>query len=139
MKIRIIYQIVFALLFIAGCSDTVTNHYTTRSKAEADRLFERGWLPDLIPMSVSEITTSNNLDTNTSEGKFQYNPNETKEFLRHLRPYSGQKLPLSRWQTDITEQKKKGYDALEYVANKSIWIFLVNAQTGHVRYMMWLS
>jgi hypothetical protein len=130
-------MIVFVVLLIGGCSDTVTKHYATRANAEADQLFERGWLPSLIPASARDITTSNDLDTNKSEGEFRYDTKETNEFLRHLKPYSGQKLPLSRWQTFVVEKKKEGYDAFEYAADKLVWIFLVNERTGHVRYVMW--
>ena len=139
MNARIIHFLFLAMLFLGGCSDTVTHHYPTRAKAEADDLFERGWLPSLIPTSARDITTSNNLDINTSEGDFRYDPKETNEFLRHLKPYSGQKPTLDRWQTYIAQQKKEGYDSFEYTADKTVWVFLVNAKTGHVRYVMWLE
>jgi hypothetical protein len=128
-----------AMLLFGGCSDTVTNHYPTRAKAEADNLFERGWLPTLIPASARDITTSNDLDINISEGEFRYDPKETNEFLRHLTPYSGQKPKLERWQAYIAEQRKEGYNAFEYAADKTVWVFLVNTSTGHVRYVMWLQ
>ncbi|KAF0187550.1 MAG: hypothetical protein FD168_2552 [Desulfobulbaceae bacterium] len=137
MKIRTIHFLLFAMLFLGGCSDTVTNHYATRAIAEADNLFERGWLPSLIPASAKDITTSNDLDINISEGEFRYDPKETTEFLKHLKPYSGQKPKLDRWQTYIAKQKNEGYDAFEYTAGKTVWVFLVSTGTGHVRYVMW--
>lgn len=136
---KTIYLIVLNLFLFEGCNNTATNHYTTRSKAEAEKLFERGWLPNIIPASARNITVSNDLDRNRSEGEFQYDPKETDDFSRYLKPYAGQKLPLSRWQAYINEQKKKGYVAFEYSSDKSVWVFLVNIQTGHVRYVMWLS
>lgn len=129
-------MIVFAFILIGGCSDTVTNHYATRFDAEADRLFERGWLPIIIPASAKNITTSNNLDINISEGEFQYDPMETNSFLKHLTPYIERKMKVSRWQAQIAEHKKKGYEALEYAAEGSIWIFLIKKIDGHVRYFM---
>lgn len=139
MNIRTIHILLLAILLFGGCSDTVTNHYPTRAKAEADNLFERGWLPTLIPASARDITTSNDLDINISEGEFRYDPKETNEFLGHLKPYSGQKPKLDRWQAYIAEQKKEGYNAFEYAADKTVWVFLVNTGTGHVRYVMWLQ
>lgn len=127
-----------ALLLMGGCRDTVKNYYLTRSQAEADQLFERGWLPSIIPISARDITTSNDLDLNVSEGEFLYAPKDTNEFLRHLKPYSSRKLPVICWESSIARQKEKRYDALEYTAAKSVWIFLVNTQIGHVRYVMWL-
>jgi hypothetical protein len=127
------------MLLIIGCSDTVTNHYATRAEAETDNLFKRGWLPSLIPTSARDITISNNLDINISEGEFRYDPKETNKFVKHLKPYSGQKPKLDRWQTYIAKQKQEGYDAFEYAADKIVWVFLVNTGKGHVCYVMWLQ
>ena len=131
--------LVIAMLLIGGCSGTVTNHYPTRAKAEADDLFQRGWLPSFIPASARDITTSNNLDINTSEGNFWYDPKQTNDFLAHLKPYSGQKPKLDRWQDYIAKRKKEGYDSFEYTADKRVWVFLVNSGKGHVLYVMWLQ
>ncbi len=43
MSIRTIHILLLAILLVGGCSDTVTNHYPTRAKAEADKL-KRGTL-----------------------------------------------------------------------------------------------
>ena len=127
------------LFLISGCNDTVTSHYATRDEAEADHLFGRGWLPSLLPNSASDITTSNELDINISEGSFQYDPKETNIFLKQLKPFSGQELPIRGWKSNISKKKNDGYDAFEYSNNMSIWVFLVNNGTGHVQYMMWLK
>lgn len=129
-------MIVLALILIGGCSDTITNHYATRLDAEADRLFDRGWLPNIIPVSAKNIITSNNLDINISEGEFQYDPIDANSFLKNLSPYTERKIDISRWQTQIVEHKKKGYEAFEYSAEGSVWIFLINKREGHVQYFM---
>ena len=129
----------FALFMIVGCSDNVTDHYANRTKAEKDHLFERGWLPSIIPTSARDITTSNDLDINISEGEFRYDPKETNEFLRYLKLYSGQKPMVDSWQADIAKHQKEGYSSFEYASDKTVWIFLVNVRTGHVHYLMWIS
>jgi len=139
MNIKSIYIVLLTAFLFAGCNDTVTNYYPSRAQAEADKLFERGWLPSLIPTSAIEITTSNDLDINISEGEFRYDPKETNEFLKHLTPYSRQKPPFDRWKGNIAEQNKAGYYAFVYAAEKTIWVFMVNRDTGHVRYVMWLQ
>jgi len=137
MHIRTIHILLLAILLLGGCSDTVSKHYSTRAEAEADSLFERGWLPSLIPATSKDIKTSNNIDINISEGEFRYDLKETNEFLNHLKPYTGQKPKLDRWQSYIVKQKKEGYDPFEYAADENVWVFLVNTRTGHVRYVMW--
>ena len=85
---KLIYLFVF--LLSVGCSDTVKEHYKNRSEAEAAGLFRRVWLPTIIPGSARDITASNNVDTNVSEGEFKYDPKVTNEFLAHLKKYSDQ-------------------------------------------------
>lgn len=79
-----IYATILSALCVAGCGDTVTDRYPTRAEAEADRLFERGWLPEIIPNSSSQIVTRNNLDLNTSRGSFEFDPKEFRSFAAQL-------------------------------------------------------
>jgi hypothetical protein len=139
MNIKSTHILLLTILFFGGCSDTITNHYQTRAQAETDNLLERGWLPSHIPTSAKDITTSNNLDINISEAEFRYDPKETNEFLKHLTSYSAQEPKMDRWKVFITKQKMEGYNAFEYTAEETGWVFLVNAGTGHVRYVMWLQ
>ena len=120
----IMHMIVFPLLLLASCSDTVTNHYSTRKEAEAERLFDRGWLPIIIPISSKQIRTSNDLDINTSRGEFYYDVNESSTFMANLRHYSGRKAPFRHWTEYITEQKKEGYTVFEYSDNNRFGYFL---------------
>jgi hypothetical protein len=58
---------IFAIGFLPvlfGCapSDWVSDSYATLEEAEADGLFARGWLPDLLPASATNIRTEINLD-----------------------------------------------------------------------------
>ena len=68
-------------------NDIVTSEYATLEAARADHLFGRGWLPDILPLSAYDIRTSNNLDIDTSEGEFSFDPSEYKVFVSHGRPY----------------------------------------------------
>jgi hypothetical protein len=129
--------VVLLLLFLIGCGETVTNHYPTRAAAEADRLFDRGWLPSLIPATATAITTSNDLDHSTSRGEFSCAARDTVAFIGVLKKYSGQKAPFPGFSEYVTEQKAGGYDAYEYSNAQAIWIFFVNSRTGHVRYAMY--
>jgi hypothetical protein len=53
----------------------VTRQYQqTYDAAVADHLFDRGWLPSLIPRSSFAITTSNDLDHNASTGESRFRP-----------------------------------------------------------------
>ena len=66
--------------------DTVEHHYPTITDAHSDRLFDKGWLPPIIPASSYNITTHNNLDLNTSVGDFSFQKEDLPLFLTSLLP-----------------------------------------------------
>ncbi len=58
-----------AILALSSC-EKVTKRYATLDDARRDRLFERGWLPDILPPSARDIRVTSDLDVNSSEGEF---------------------------------------------------------------------
>lgn len=77
-------------LFLSS-GNVVRSACKTYPEAAADNLFLSGWLPDIIPFTSFDFTTSNKLDTNESIAEFCYPPSETESFLRKLTPYKGRK------------------------------------------------
>jgi len=138
MKTKIKLIIIAIFLLLTGCSDTVTEKYSTRNEAEQNKIFERGWLPSIIPKSSTQIRTTNDLDINTSSGEFKYDSKDTAEFMTNLMQYSGRKAPFQNWDSYINDQKKDGYIPYEYSNNQSVWIFFINQQKGQIKYNMWL-
>lgn len=125
------------VLFLVGCSDVVTSHYNTYSEAEKDQLFGRGWLPEFIPSSSINITTSNDLDTNQSKGEFSFPPAATDSFISRLVPYSGRRSSSSDFDNVVNKRKAQNYTLYEFMDRGSIWVFFVNPEKGHVYYSMW--
>jgi hypothetical protein len=137
MNRLIVFIAALAIMLLVGCSDVVSDHYKTRADADADQLFERGWLPAIIPASAKDITTLNNLNLNTSEGEFSYYVGDTSDFAVHLKPYSGRKPKLTRWQGYVVDQTAKGHSIYEFSDSHSVWLFSTDAPRGHVSYIMW--
>ncbi len=131
-----LYLSIVALLLV-GCIDVVTSHYKTYSEAAKDQLFGRGWLPEFIPSSSTDITTSNNLDLNRSEGDFSFSPAATDSFVSRLVPYSGRASPSSDFEKVVNERKALGYTLYEFTARESVWVFFRNQEKGHAYYNMW--
>ncbi|MFA6241616.1 MAG: hypothetical protein WC655_11830 [Candidatus Hydrogenedentales bacterium] len=127
-----------ALLLLAGC-DVVTSEYPTRADAEAESLFARGWLPDFLPASSTDIVTHNDLDINTSWGEFRFEPSELDAFLARLTP--GGENPSQRSFDPLREMLKRrgSEDYRKYSSSDEAhsWFFLVNPVEGHVFYCMW--
>ncbi len=112
----------FALLFaLAGCSDIVESRYSTRAEAEADSLFERGWLPSIVPDSARDIVTRNNLDLNVSNGTFFFSPEDFDDFTRHL---------------DSAGKGGPETSSFTYSEGGRRWCFEIDPGSGHCKYSM---
>jgi len=101
-------------VFLAGCSDVVTDNYQTYDDAKNDRLFIRGWLPDILPVSTFNIHVETELDINRSKGSFTIPVNDISSFTSHL-----QKLSDGKYSHKHDENK---------------WIFTINHKTGIITY-----
>ncbi|EOA3784395.1 hypothetical protein ACH0R5_004671 [Vibrio vulnificus] len=104
------------LLVLAGCSDIVQSHYDNYQQAQADQLFERGWLPDVLPVSTTQIEVANDLDNNTSQGSFVIAEKEMAQFLSQLQPL------------ETANQYR-------FESDNSVWIFALE-EAGKVRYQL---
>jgi hypothetical protein len=49
---------------LAGCGETFENRYSDRDEAKKAGAFERGWLPEWLPSSATNVREIHNLDTN---------------------------------------------------------------------------
>lgn len=126
------------VLLVAGCSDVVTSHYATYTDAANDQLFGRGWLPEFIPSSSFNITTSNDLDRNQSEREFSFSLPGTESFVSRLVPYSGRGSPFSDFEKLVNRCKAQGYTLYEFTERENVWVFFLNRGKGHAYYRMWL-
>ncbi|PML53537.1 hypothetical protein [Vibrio lentus] len=111
-----VISLLSALVLLAGCSDAVTNQYATYAEAQQDSLFERGWLPDILPESTIDIEVVNNLDNNTSHGGFLIEESGLQVFLQQVKP------------TDSDNQYR-------FVEGDHVWTFTVNTD-GLVTYRL---
>jgi len=144
---KFIFRIAIAVLAIVAVyvaalallpSDTVTSRYASLAEARADQVFERGWLPDILPLSATSIRTSNNLDLNISEGEFVYSRADNAKWLRHLRPYQPMDEFFAASAEEVDRMQKKGFLASSYVGEDSVWVFYCKSDVGYCRYYMWL-
>jgi hypothetical protein len=108
-------------LSLVACDDSVSLNYATRADAEAEGLFARGWLPEIIPPSSHHIVMRNDLDLNVSTGEFDFDPFEHDSFVALL-----ERAP-SR---DDGESRAHAYED---------WIFWINRDRNHCRFHMRLN
>ncbi len=108
-------SLIVALL--CSCSDKVSSYYATYSEAKQDRLFERGWLPDILPQDTTHISVTSDLDLNTSTGQFHIPPASLSRFKEKLQNQSG---------AIYIFRKRDSTD---------MWIFDIHS-SGHVEYQL---
>jgi hypothetical protein len=105
-----------ALLSLSSCSDVVTRTYATLDDARRDRLFERGWLPDILPPSARQIRVASDLDVNTADGEFSFDLEHFAVFTTRLRP------------------RKDG--SFEFSKGGNTWVFICDSSHTHCHYSM---
>ena len=125
------------LLLIGG--DVDTDRYATLREARADRLFMRGWLPDILPPSARKIRTSNDFDLNASEGEFRFASTDYRAFASRLRPYSSLPGRWSGFDGYVKKMQRRGYQAGVFSDEESTWLFVCEPKGGRCEYKMWLE
>src|SRR5688500_12185845 len=126
-------------VLLGGCSgDVITRSYADVAAANADDLFDRGWLPDILPNSAKRIRTANNLDLNTSVGSFEISPTDSPSLYGRLQSGAPVGAPFADWEQTVTEFKSQGYSSWTYRYDDSTWAFFCSAANDHCEYLMWL-
>ncbi len=116
------FLVFLSTIFLLSRCDIVTNTYKTYNDAVSDRLFERGWLPEIIPSSSFNIITQNDLDSNTSEGEFSFFPNDVTTFSSML--------------IKLSEKPNSKYICFQYEKDNSLWEFFLDCERGHALYRL---
>jgi hypothetical protein len=121
MNIRHVALLILAACAISGCDESVPLNYSTRAEAEAESLFARGWLPEIIPPSSRQISMRNDLDLNISNGEFSFDPSEHDVFVSQL-----ERVP---------SRDEGGSLAYTY----EDWFFWITGAKDHARFSMRLT
>lgn len=125
-------SIAFASCDSSALSDVVRNDYADIAEAKQGQLFERGWLPDILPASTTQIVTRNDLDLNLSSGEFRIRLEDFSKFQSQLK-----ECVKSRDDgEELLDYANKGYRLFCYTSSISTWRFYVNPTTGNCEYRM---
>lgn len=125
-------------LALIGC-DAVTSRYDTIQEARADGLFDRGWLPDVLPPSTHSIRTTNELDLNWCDGEFSFQPSEADLLFVRLERGAPTASRLDDWQATVNTYASRGYSAWSYRDAEATWAFFCEELEGRCEYIMWLG
>jgi hypothetical protein len=114
---RIFFTTCLLLAALSAC-DSVEREYEDVFEARRDRFFERGWLPDILPASASQIKVKYDLDTNASQGEFRFEAGDFADFARGL------------------VRDPEAENVWAYTKNRRRWEFTCSQKTQHCRYQL---
>ena len=107
--------------------DIARSFYKTREIAVEQKLFRRGWLPDILPKSSCNISVTNDLDLNKSKGSFSFREHDYKAFISYLEEIENKEVVNNESQSNI-----KAYQYKRWV----FWIKPQDANTYYVEYKL---
>ncbi|OGU19426.1 MAG: hypothetical protein A2X85_11350 [Geobacteraceae bacterium GWF2_54_21] len=132
-----VIAVLFGALLLLFPSDVVTSHYSTLNVARTEQIFERGWLPDILPPSTFNIRTSNNLDLNISDGEFSFVTAEWP-LLKAKLMHGALPAPFVNWEGTVEKYNKNGFTTLCYKDGDTNWVFFCKPEQGYCEYDAWL-
>lgn len=102
-RIRAIYAAVLCvLLLFSGCNRSEkSTSYKNYSEAQKSGDIERGWLPDFLPNSATQIIESHNVEINAMRVEFKFKRNDL-DFLKQFNEASDSE------KTKIIDRIKRG-------------------------------
>jgi hypothetical protein len=109
--------ILIIAFLISGCSEVINHNYPTYQDALENQLFERGWLPNILPESTAKIIVNNDLDLNASAGSFVIAKPDFTVFVSQLTLVNGKD------------------SVFEYSSGRSVWRFTIE-ENGLVDYLL---
>ena len=86
----------------------------------------------LIPSTATNIRVTNDLDLNTSEGSFSFQPSESAAFTGLLHRLDASSSSRSH----LEDRQTPGAIAHRYSDGTNEWTFLVSPDSGHCDYYM---
>ena len=127
-------SILIVVMLLSACSDSVTETYVDIKIAREAGLFDRGWLPDILPETTTNLTVSNDLDLNCSEGEFHFDPKDTQSFFSKTKSILGEGC-ISNINNSSLENMPN-CNVFQLVENGYSWKFYCVEGNGYCRYVM---
>lgn len=135
------YRLALLAILALGASacDVATTKYANLDEARKERLFERGWLPEILPTSSTNIVTSNNLDLNSSAGEFRFAPGDGDQLRKRTQPGAPDVAPVRDWSRKRENLRRQGFSEHSHQDAGSKWVFFCKFDQGVCEYTMWKS
>lgn len=105
------------------------------------RLFDEGWLPDILPPSAHHLQLVKSPQIVFAQGEFFFSPGDWQAFSARLEP---EKLlektmdaPFVNWAKSLRKMQGDGHTLWHFSARARHWMFFCRAEAGYCEYVMW--
>lgn len=132
---RIALPALFAVA-LSGCLDR-SDHYDDINDARANHVFEKGWLPDMLPASTYDLKVITTVEDSTGRGRFRFDSKDYRAFSSNLSPYNSVMSKDDRDNKSIEQLLAKGYEAHTYSSSRGDWVFLCNPREAICEFFVW--
>jgi hypothetical protein len=109
----------------------------TLQQARQLHLFDRGWLPRILPASTHQLQLLNNPQLNCAQGEFYFSPDDWADFSAKLRPEKILEAPFINWANGLRKMQGDGHSLWHYPQPDRHWVFFCKAEQGYCEYVMW--
>jgi hypothetical protein len=130
--------LLFGLLSLAlsGCLDRV-DEYDTIDDAKKNHVFDKGWLPDILPPSTHDLKVVTTVEISAGRGNFSFDPQDYGAFYMRLSAYNGRKSKVDEDNRAIERLLAKGYEARAYSLGATNWLFLCRKAEAVCEFFVW--
>ena len=101
------------------------------------KLFEEGWLPDILPPSTNRILIRKNVQLLYAHGEFYFAPVDWQEFSIKLSHEEMVDAPFVNWARSLRKIRLEGYSLCFYRKDFHLWAFFCKNESGYCEYVMW--
>jgi hypothetical protein len=118
---------VLGILSLSACESSRFS-YSTVAEAREAQMFEKGWLPDVLPESAHSIRITTWVDVGRCRGRFDLPESDLAAFLESLTS-ERVRFRYDAWQEELKEIEDAGRDVLFYRSDRAVFAFDCDVQT----------
>ena len=123
-------------VILSGCLDR-SDDYDDIDDARRGHVFEKGWLPDLLPASARDLRVTTTVEDSAGRGEFSFDPIDYASFIATLSAYDGAMSKVEKDNRSIKKLLDKGYEAHTYASGATHWIFLCDQKESRCEFFVW--
>lgn len=83
----------FALMLLVGCAETREDSFSSMATPQARSMVSRGWIPAILPSTVTGVRVRSNIDTNMVRGMARLSEPDLGRLRAALRPLADDVVP----------------------------------------------